>query len=265
MSAVLRLFLESFFELCICQSIAMIGFYESEDMSMFLDSSDNVFCTVMTSLTSVLVLIFPGVVYFILKVKYDHLGERSVEHKFGSLYESVDISRRFTAHYTTLFMLRRMMTVYILISLINLPFFVCQTLMIFSTANLIYLIGYKPLQEELGVEIFNEGCILLVSHVVNVLLNDALPLETKEQLGWVLIGISGFNILVNILLTTRGMFSSLFTEAKQKWAAHNLTRAIDKKITTRKLLVSQAPDIFPNFEAQLTIYEVIQFCKIYKS
>ena len=50
------------------------------------------------------------------------------------------------------------------------------------------------------MEVFNEVCILFVAYIVDVILNDAIPLTLKDTLGWVLMGVAFFNIVGNIIL-----------------------------------------------------------------
>ena len=221
---------------------------------VFISSPDNNFCTITTILTSCFVIAFPIASYYMIKHNFDHLNDRKVRWKYGSLYQDVKLSSHMTAQYNTLFMARRILIVYILISLINFPFFVCQFLLVFSTSNFIYLIAYKPLRTDMKMEVFNEWSIVLISHVVNILLNDALDLELKDKLGWVLIGLSGINIVVNLAATGSAAVSSIYETAKKSIADRNLFKAIDKKIANRKLIVERSPGIFPTFEKELTLY-----------
>ena len=141
---IIKLFLESIFELTICLILAFIGFEESGDFGIFWRTQEDVFCSVTTVITSIAIVIFPFFVYYTIKHHFKHLKEREVRNKYGSLYEGMNIKTSFTAQYNTLFMARRILIVYILIFMINLPFFVVQFLLIFSIAHLVYLIGYRP-------------------------------------------------------------------------------------------------------------------------
>ena len=74
--------------------------------------------------------------------------------------------------FTVYFLLRRLVTGFVLLALIDYPFFQCMFLMVFSTTNFIYVSSVKPMEtkKENYIEIFNELCILLCSHLYNMFL-----------------------------------------------------------------------------------------------
>ena len=100
-------------------------------------------------------------------------------------------------------MIRRFLSVMVLVYLDEFPFFQCNLLMIFSTLNLAYMITAHPLKtkKENRIEIFNEFCIAISCHIMTTFLNIAMPLSLRDELGWFLMAIAGINILVNLILT----------------------------------------------------------------
>ena len=162
-------------------------------------------------------------------------------------------------NFNVFFMFRRICIVYIIVILIDYPFFVCQFLMIFSTMNFIYLTSYRPYKsrKELFIEIFNEGCILIVSHMVNMLLNDAIPIDFKDALGWTLMSVVFINIFVNLTLIIRMSIYDIMKAIYKKRSKKLLKKTIEKKIENRKFLASNAPGTFKRFEKEISIYEAI--------
>ena len=75
--------------------------------------------------------------------------------------------------------------------------------MIFSTLNLAYMMAVYPLKTKMEniIEIFNEICIVLSCHIMTTFLNIAMPLKLRDELGWFLVSVAGFNIIVNLALT----------------------------------------------------------------
>jgi len=122
------------------------------------------------------------------------------------------------AQYSTYFMIRRLLTNFTLVVLSKAPFFQCQILMVFSTINLIYLISSKPMNTRLSnwIEIFNETCVVASTHIVNILLNAAVPTEFRAQVGWVLIGVAVLNIVTNLAITIYSSIVDVYNDNVEK-------------------------------------------------
>jgi len=74
--------------------------------------------------------------------------------------------------------------------------------MVFSVYNLIYLAVNYPLKNlnDNRIEVFNEGSIYMCCHLMTIFLNIAIPLDLKDVLGYVIMGVATLNILVNLSL-----------------------------------------------------------------
>lgn len=101
-------------------------------------------------------------------------------------------------------MLRRLLSVLVLV-FAEWPYFQCTCLMVFSTLNLAYLVSVSPLltRFENRLNVYNELCIALFSHLMTVLLDIALPDHLKSKLGWLLIGVASVNMIGNLLVLGR--------------------------------------------------------------
>jgi hypothetical protein len=72
-----------------------------------------------------------------------------------------------------------------------------------SYSMIIFLVTNKPFKSNLGnfIEIFNEITLLLLLIICYLFTDFFEPLEMRETLGWLFIGIICFNTFVNLLLT----------------------------------------------------------------
>jgi len=61
-------------------------------------------------------------------------------------------------------------------------------------------VSYSPLntKKENIIETFNEFTIMLSVHIINVFLNVAVQRISRDIVGWTLMGLVSFNILVNM-------------------------------------------------------------------
>jgi len=77
--------------------------------------------------------------------------------------------------------------------------------MVFSTLNLAYLLSSMPLKTgpENKINIFNELCIALFSHLMTTILNIAVPESMVNNIGWMLIIVASGNIIGNLIAMGR--------------------------------------------------------------
>ena len=135
--------------------------------------------------------------------------------------------------------------------------------MILSTINLIYLIAHRPMEGRLDnfIEVFNELCIVSCSHIVDVFLNAAVPVDFRDQLGWTLMAIAGLNIMVNLILTAYVSFRDMIDGRIAAKQSASYLELVNSKLMNRRHLTEIAPKQFPQYEQQLTIDEAIVCCR----
>lgn len=124
--------------------------------------------------------------------------------------------------------------------------------------DVIYLVGWGPLIEGNRIEIFNETCIMLCAHIVNVFLNIAVPLETRDLMGWVLMGIAFGNILVNLIMVVRAGIMQII---RDRWLKKRLAEADKmntKTVSNRHYLIENVPGVFDNFENSSKIVAAVK-------
>ena len=126
------------------------------------------------------------------------------------------------AHYNTFFLARRLMTVVVLIYLERFPYFQCALLMLMSGYNLIYIFVHQPLlsRNDNRQEIFNEGCILASCYLTTNYLNIAMPVDFKDQLGYISIGVGCLSIGVNVATVILSTVSSVWTSIIEAQATY---------------------------------------------
>jgi len=197
-----KLMLESYFDIIFCAMINLIALSEAVDsgeISKFFRRRDDFVSSTMTIFYTCMIFVFPVYVTLMINRNFKRLGHRHIQEQHGIFYEGVVTKTRLQVNYNIFFMVRRLATVLTLIFLRHLPFFQCQVLLLLSTVNFIYVYTVKPLSpEENKIEVFNEFTIAICSHITNVFLNIAVSLETRDLLGWVLMGVALMNILVNL-------------------------------------------------------------------
>lgn len=88
------------------------------------------------------------------------------------LIQDLKVDDYHSSMYLIYFLIRRFLTAGILIFANRSPYFQCTFLMLSSTINFIYLSSSRPLstRKENAIELFNELCILLCSHLFDVFL-----------------------------------------------------------------------------------------------
>ena len=99
-------------------------------------------------------------------------------------------------------MVRRFAIVVVLIFMSPWPFFQSVTFSVMSVINCSYLTSSMPLQDKKvhKIEVFNEISIYVCSVFVTTMINVAIPRNLNNLLGWLLMGVATFNILVNLTL-----------------------------------------------------------------
>ena len=99
------------------------------------------------------------------------------------------------------------------------------------------------------------------THIVNILLNAAVPTEFRAQVGRVLIGVAVLNIVTNLAITIYSSIVDVYNDNVEKRRAKSFMARVQKKIKNRKLLVDKTQGEFKSFELQVTLYEAVMFAR----
>ena len=116
-------------------------------------------------------------------------------------FDQINTKSLLQALYSEFFMVRRLITAFILVFMAKWPFFQLALMIEMSLIHLIYMIVIKPLEKsENKLEVFNELTIYLCGHMMVNLLNVATPVYLRDTLGWILMGLISFNVFANLVL-----------------------------------------------------------------
>ena len=202
--ALLKLLLESYFDICFCTLINVIALsiaLKEGHLDKYFGSFSDALCTSITLFYMLVLVLFPAWGAVSIMRNFKKLETSTLKSRFGVSTEDLATTSVNQALFNIIFMARRFLNVAVLV-FVDWSFAQCQLLMIFSTASFIYRFTARPYKSQFQnrVELFNELTILLCSHICNQFLDIAIHLDTRDILGWVLIGLAVFNILVNLAL-----------------------------------------------------------------
>ena len=159
---------------------------------------------ILVSLTTIFydfaLILYPIYAYILISDNFSTLSTDNTTNRYGIFYEGISIKTKMTAIYNVIFMARRLITALVLVLMCDFPIFQTQLLLVMSTANVIYMISFKPLSDKTQnrIEILNEVTIMLCCHCLDCFLNIAIPLEARDLVGWALMAFASVNIAINI-------------------------------------------------------------------
>jgi hypothetical protein len=126
MTNYLKLFMESYFDVCFCVLINLIGFKEALDTGTIGDHFATWYDFINSSATifySVVLVMFPWHAFKVIYANFEALSTDRMLEEFGIYYEDYRTKTRATALYNVFFMVRRLVTSLILVFMRHLPFF----------------------------------------------------------------------------------------------------------------------------------------------
>ena len=84
--------------------------------------------------------------------------------------------------------------------------------------QMMYLLDCRPLttKTDNNMELFNEISISLIVHISFHFLNPMMGEDLKILMGWILIGITSFNICVNLGLVVRNFINEQLKKVRKR-------------------------------------------------
>jgi len=149
-SAYLKLFLESYFDICFCAFLNTIAFKDAIKQSLLhehFSTLSNIWVSLTTVFYDLALIIFPLYAYFLIRDNFATLSTDNTMNKFGIFYEGMSLRTKMSSMYNVIFMLRRLLTAIVLVFMTELPFFQTQLLLVMSTMNVIYMVSVKPIAD----------------------------------------------------------------------------------------------------------------------
>jgi len=158
----------------------------------------------------------PAYFYYKLSRNFGNLETIKFQKSYSAMIEGISTKTHAQVYYNVLFMIRRLITVIVLVFAPNIPYLQSATLLLLSTTNLIYVSVARPFQSnfENRTEIFNEFTIMLCSYMFTFFLNIAAPLDLREKMGIVTIVIAVSNVLGNLLFIGYSILADIFYSIK---------------------------------------------------
>lgn len=160
----------------------------------------------------VLVILFPIWAYWKINKSNISCNDQSYE-LFRGDYRS-DTPRR--ANYVFFFIIRRICNAILLVFGSEIPLFQTIILFAWSLANNAYLYDSLPLKNGNKIELMNEIVIYIVALLQMNFMNIRNPEHLTELLGWILIGVVGLVMAMNLSLTFFKSFKTFLNEKKHQ-------------------------------------------------
>jgi len=249
----IKFFMEAYFDNCFCTFLNLTSLLRAKDLNLFFSTRDDIFSSMVTIFYVLTILAFPVWVFFKIKAKLGYLNHKENLENIGFLYEGVKIKQGVHAYYNVFFLSRRLLTALVLMFLKENPFFQCQFLLVFSTMNFIYMISEQPLStpKENFIEIFNEFTIMISAHITSVFLNVAIPQEARDLMGWVLMGLSAVNIVVNLIIIVYGTaVYDMYYPLVDRFELSKARKQFVLNQANKKYLIKKLPGMLEEFESE---------------
>lgn len=133
--------------------------------------------------------------------------------------------------------------------------------MIFSLVNFVYMLAAKPMEEGNKIELFNEFCILLCAYVMNIFLAKAAPAPFMFNVGWVFMGISVFNIVVNFAAMFVGLVHENGVKVKNNLKNKEVQKIIDRRLANLLIINEFKPQNLGYVQKELELQSGIKVLK----
>lgn len=128
---------------------------------MIWNTRSDVVASVVTIIIVILVAIFPGLVYFLVKKNHEQLRDKEKIKEIGTIYYEFKIGSTPALHFNVIQMLRRLLIALTAVFMKQYSFAQVQIVILNSNFMLFYLLNVRPFAENFNnnLEIFNEMCI----------------------------------------------------------------------------------------------------------
>lgn len=181
----------------------------------------------------------------------------------GPMLEAVKTHDYHSSMYNVYFLVRRFFSGIILVIFHAHPYFQVSFLMVFSTINFVYLSTVKPMEskKENYIEIFNEFGILMCAYVMNIFLQRSAPPSFMALMGWTFMGISMFNILINVALAVGYMIFEFVSSMYKRKKTKEYNRMIQTRIDNLTEILKQNPSNLSYIKIEICVNEGLKKIK----
>ena len=182
-----------------------------------------------------LILFVPFVVYVILNKH----GSDFFDRVFGALSEGLRTSGgpRLILTFNLCFILRRLLTAALLITLRTFPGTQPPLFLVLSLCNLALMLTLKPYESTLQtrIELFNEVCVGLCSLMFMLMTDYVEDFEHKRKAGWGLVAITLLSFAVNTLIALGISGYEVFVRCRGLYMRCKESRNRDRVIAIRQM------------------------------
>ena len=234
----LKLYMESYFDLTMCAFLGSLAFNadqsEGRGIGEFMDNYSDIINSLVTMVYIGMGIVFVLVGFIRLYRNRHDLQSKQFNHSMRVYLEGVRNSSLSKMMYNLVFLSRRLITGLVLVMLSPYPYFQSYTLVVLSFLNLLYLIDVKPLKKGNGYEIFNEVFIYICSMIMANMLDASINTSLNELRGWLMIGMSTSNLVINMVLTILSSLSDIYYSQRDAYFKRKAKKEIKNRLKQLK-------------------------------
>ena len=200
-AAILRFLMEFYLEIGLAVSVGV------QKMNWNVHTLPVYYSNVFTYLFVALLLILPFFVFMFYSAYAGKMNQTAFYQKWGNLYDGLTLDKKFenrvkVLFYPVLFILRRQAFIALAIFLQKYLALQLVGAMLTSLGMIYYVQLCRPFANNFlnSLETFNEITTMLLLYTIVCFTDNVQDAEIKYMIGWVYIGITGFNVVVHILL-----------------------------------------------------------------
>mmetsp|Transcript_31778 Transcript_31778/g.43032 ORF Transcript_31778/g.43032 Transcript_31778/m.43032 type:complete len:201 (-) Transcript_31778:643-1245(-) len=170
------------------------------DGSYFTTNFEETLSSILAILTVIMLLYAPVYLIFAAFKFRNNVGDPIIRLKYKKIFEGFDYYNIYSSLFYSIFLLRRLLYVIVIVFSQEYPWLQIFVHLILTGFTISYLFGNLTFLDNkvTNIERFNEINVLLGSYCL-ILLTDFNPdREHQYNVGYILLGITTFNMIVNI-------------------------------------------------------------------
>lgn len=209
--AFLLLFYEGYLEMSISLFIGAFNMEWSAELGRSV-----LYSNFFTLSICIIILLLPIFICVYYTLYVDALHEDEFSSRYGALYEGLKIedredqlyNRTITMLFPLFFVLRRLIFCFAAIFLAQWPALQLLVLFYVTTLMIIYLMWYKPFEENFytGIEVLNEITVIFLLYFMMMFTEWIPQAEQRYFLAWFFIFIVSLNVSIHLFFLAKGVF-----------------------------------------------------------
>ena len=190
----LRLFLEGYIEFSIS---SLMNLY-----NIRWDSKSDTFSSIFSIIIFAWIIFFPFLVWILLWKNFNHLKDQTQINTIGTIYIELRQDSKMALLYHVFYTLRRLFFSLLVFVFRDQPSIQVQLFVFHCILVIIYIVLCKPFENPVmnRLEIFNELCIIVAGYHLFTFTSFVDSASSQYMMGWSMIGVTIFNIAVNMIV-----------------------------------------------------------------